>query len=181
MSNIFFSSDHHFGHRNVIEHCNRPFHSVEEMDEVMIERWNSRVDLYDTVYYLGDFTLGNIKIFEKYYERLNGSINFLRGNHDDNWWNKFNHTHGKQLGDMFTIKVNFPDKHYSVPITMSHYSMRSWNKSHFGTWALFGHHHGKLAPYGKSFDVGVDVHDFYPWSLEEIEEKMQYLVPTGIF
>ena len=54
---IFFTSDHHFYHSNIIKYCQRPFHSVEEMNEEMIRRWNSVVGVDDTVYYLGDFSL----------------------------------------------------------------------------------------------------------------------------
>lgn len=54
---IYFSSDHHFGHLNIIQYCKRPFSSVEEMNEEMARRWNSVVNPDDTVYYLGDFSL----------------------------------------------------------------------------------------------------------------------------
>ena len=54
---IFFTSDHHFYHTNIIKYCQRPFQSVEEMNEVMVERWNAVVGKNDTVYYLGDLEL----------------------------------------------------------------------------------------------------------------------------
>jgi len=56
--NIWFTSDTHFNHRNIIGYAQRPFESVEEMNEVMIERWNASVRGEDTIYHLGDFSFG---------------------------------------------------------------------------------------------------------------------------
>jgi calcineurin-like phosphoesterase family protein len=57
-------------------------------------------------------------------------------------------------------------------ITLCHYSMRKWNKAHYGTWHLYGHSHGNLPPYGLSMDVGVDAHNFYPVEFSEIKNFM---------
>ena len=57
MSQIFFTSDHHFGHANIIQFSNRPFENVEAMNRAMIERWNEKVSPEDEVYHLGDFGL----------------------------------------------------------------------------------------------------------------------------
>ena len=57
MKQIYFTSDHHFGHENIIKFCDRPFRSVEEMDQTLIERWNEKVKPEDEVYHLGDFSL----------------------------------------------------------------------------------------------------------------------------
>jgi calcineurin-like phosphoesterase family protein len=59
--------------------------------------------------------------------------------------------------------------------------MRSWDKSHYASWCLFGHHHGLLEPYGLSFDVGVDCWNFFPVSLEQIDKKMSTLKPIVVF
>lgn len=72
-------------------------------------------------------------------------------------------------------------------ITLCHYSMRSWNKSHYASWCLFGHHHGSLEPYGLSFDVGVDCWNFTIWAIDEThavkianEYRIQ-LIETGLW
>ena len=65
---IFFTADHHFGHANIIRHCSRPFHSVEEMDGALLERWNAAVGQQDTVYILGDLFFRNNSPTEKFKE-----------------------------------------------------------------------------------------------------------------
>lgn len=82
MINTWFTSDTHFGHKNILEYEkeHRPFASLEEMHEVMIERWNYVVKPKDKVYHLGDFAFGrkNISIAGK----LNGRKILILGNHD---------------------------------------------------------------------------------------------------
>jgi len=51
--------------------------------------------------------------------------------------------------------------------------MRVWNKSHYNTWQLYGHSHGKLAPVGKQYDVGIDNNDFAPISIEDLAKIMK--------
>lgn len=93
---IFFTSDLHFWHANVIKYCNRPYASVEEMNEKLILNWNSVVSPKDTVYVLGDFSLA-IRPVETFTHRLNGIKYLVSGNHD--WghsYNKKSRGEGKQ-------------------------------------------------------------------------------------
>lgn len=84
MCKVFFISDTHFDHHNIIEYCNRPFKDVQEMNEAIISNWNRVVSKDDIVYFLGDFALGSDveKKYQEYSNLLNGTIYFLRGNHD---------------------------------------------------------------------------------------------------
>jgi len=85
---IWFTSDTHFGHFNIIEYCHRPFKTVQYMDKMLIDNWNEKVKPGDTVYHLGDFCFkksseapdGNVWDF--YRKQLNGDIIFIKGNHD---------------------------------------------------------------------------------------------------
>jgi calcineurin-like phosphoesterase family protein len=168
--NYWFTADCHFGHTNILKYANRPFSTTFGMDAEIIHRWNSRVGIDDTVYHLGDFCFLN-KVY--YLSQLRGNIVLLAGSHD-------------VRGGSPDIKIIKPlgllDEYGNQrTIVLCHYSMRSWPLSHYASWHLFGHHHGKLEPYGLSFDVGVDAHDFYPWSLAEIEEKMATLKPIVDF
>jgi len=72
MSNIFFTSDHHFGYKNIIKFCNRPFADVESMNETMIAKCNKRVGEEDEVYHLGDFALCSPRKLNKILDQLNG-------------------------------------------------------------------------------------------------------------
>lgn len=83
MSKTFFTSDTHFGHSNIIRYCNRPYNSVEEMDEDLIKRWNAIVKKDDIVYHLGDFSFYMTKEkVSSIVRRLNGTIYLIKGNHD---------------------------------------------------------------------------------------------------
>ena len=78
----YFISDTHFYHYNIIQYCNRPFDNIEEMNNRMIESWNSVVTQDDTVYFLGDFGFGDKEKLSNICTQLNGAKIMLRGNHD---------------------------------------------------------------------------------------------------
>ena len=163
-SSFWFTADHHFSHANIIQHCNRPFSNVLEMNEVLIERWNSLVKPRDIVWYLGDFCW---KYFEEHFSRLNGDIILVKGNHEACAW-KFKHK-------FFAYHSGYVEHTFGKTlVTMCHYPMREWNGSHRGTWHLHGHSHGNVAPTpGRCMmDVGVDTHNYYPYSWDEIVENM---------
>lgn len=162
---IYFSSDHHFQHANIIQHCNRPYKTQVEMDLDLIEKWNSVVKEKDEVYYLGDFTLGNWATAWSYLKKLKGRKYFIKGNHDNNWYSSLD-SHQK-LPPIHELKVN------NQLYILSHYPMRAWNKSFHGSYHIFGHEHGNLPPHGLSFDIGVDCWDGYPVSIEEVNERME--------
>lgn len=80
--NVFFTSDTHFYHENILKYCNRPFSSVEEMNEKLIKNWNSVVGNNDIVWHLGDFSFGSKEHIPEIVSKLNGRINLVMGNHD---------------------------------------------------------------------------------------------------
>jgi len=159
---IHFISDTHFGHKNIIKYCNLPFLDVEEMDEVLIKNWNNVVDSKDTVYHLGDFSFRDPNA---YVNRLKGKIVLIRGGHDFKFKNEL-----RCFNDVFDLKtIKIKDK----TIVLCHYCLRVWDKSHYNSWHLFGHSHGKLESIGKSHDVSVNNIDFKPISFENLEKTMQ--------
>jgi calcineurin-like phosphoesterase family protein len=87
---IYFTSDLHLGHANIIKLCNRPFSSLEEMNETLIANWNARVTNGDEVYVLGDLMFRVIDSPEKYLTRLRGKKHLILGNHDASWIKKIN-------------------------------------------------------------------------------------------
>lgn len=86
----------------------------------MVDRWNEIVKDDDIVYYLGDFTLGNIHTFDKFYNRLKGYIYFIKGNHDKRWWYDFGkeESQDRRLGELYLLKLK-------IPIVLCHYAMRT--------------------------------------------------------
>lgn len=163
--NTYFTADTHFGHANIIRYCNRPFKSVYDMDESLIQNWNAVVGPEETVYHLGDFSFAPS---ERYLSRLNGHIFFVMGNHDK----EMKRVRQERRWDH---KVTFLPAEAEVEvegqrIILSHYAMRVWNKSHHGTWQLYGHSHGSLPddPNARSIDVGVDVHGYRPVTFDEV-------------
>lgn len=167
---VYFTSDTHFGHANIIKYSKRPFNNVDDMDATLIRNWNSVVNHDDVVYHLGDFAVGGGPA-RPYINRLNGTIYFCWGNHD------------KRLSD---VKYWGPPKVYGIDhiihadvdgqhIVLCHYAMKVWNKSHKGAWHLYGHSHGSLPddPNSLSLDVGVDCWNFTPVSMQQLRDKMK--------
>jgi calcineurin-like phosphoesterase family protein len=169
--NIWFTSDHHFGHKRIIELAKRPFASVEEMDEEMIHRWNQFVEPGDMVYHLGDFAFAD---HTPYLSRLKGQKRLILGNHDHS--NRVNKAKGWATVDSL-LHVTLPD---STPMVLCHYAMRVWSRSHHGAIHLYGHSHGNLMGDSQSCDVGVDRWDFYPVSMDEIRERIAVEGPRRV-
>ena len=152
----FWIADQHYGHANIIKYCDRPFNSVHEMDTVITNNFNEVVGEKDHTIHVGDFTF---KDPEKYIRKLNGSHTFLRGNHDHWMSNKYH--------EMWVKTIE------GQTIVACHYAFRTWPQSHYGSWNLYGHSHGKLEPIGLQWDVGVDNNNFYPISFEQLKEIMK--------
>lgn len=171
---IFFTSDHHFGHRNIIKYENRPFKSVEEMDEELINRWNSVVKKNDAVYHLGDFTLGNRKNAQDYFPKLNGRI-FILGNfwHHDARWIQHAENFYVSKDDVYVVILPPIVVLEKPTIVLCHYPFAVWDRKHYGSIHLHGHSHCKYIPPKDDlcFDVGVDCWDFYPVTLDQILEN----------
>jgi len=168
---IFFTSDTHYGHANIIKYCNRPFASIEEMDSSLIANHNSVVSENDTVYHIGDFAFGNLYAIERYFSKLNGRIRVVPGGHDK-WIND-----AKKFVTRSGYKVEILPPLYSLEIgglivVLCHYALRVWDRSHYSSIHLYGHSHGNLPPIGRSIDVGVDCNNFYPFSLADIERRL---------
>ena len=79
---IYFIADTHFNHENIIKYCDRPFSNAKEMNEYIIQKWNSVVKEDDIVYHLGDVGFGTTEMLKELISRLNGTKILLRGNHD---------------------------------------------------------------------------------------------------
>ncbi len=178
---VFFTSDLHLGHSNIIGFCNRPFNDVHQMNKALIKNWNEKVPESGLVFVLGDFFFRtNRKSALGMIQRLNGDKVLVVGNHDHTSTVKEILPHLCGLARVLEIKVDDKDIKGQQEIILSHYSHRVWNKSHRGSWHLWGHSHGTLGPHGRSFDVGVDAHNYTPLSYEDVKKKMAKLQPNLI-
>ena len=174
---MFFTSDTHFDDTYAIQYFNRPFRSVDEMNAVMVDRWNGVLTNEDLVYHLGDFTPKGLEHFTKWAGQLNGKLKVLPGNMDRNWLQGFTASEKVQvlapLVKLELLEVGTAGQ--PQVMILCHYSMQVWERSNHGSWHLFGHTHGSLKGIGLSFDVGVDCTDFTPLSLEAVALKMAHL------
>lgn len=174
MENIFFTSDHHFGHKNILKYSNRPFKNIDEMNEELIKRWNSKIQPNDKVYHLGDVGLGNGEDLKEILAQLNGKIYLIKGNHEGAALH--NTKRFEWIKDYHELGIKDEDApNGKRKIILLHYAMKVWRSSFRGTWHLYGHSHGNLPDdiNSLSFDVGVDCHDFYPLSYDEVKAIMQ--------
>lgn len=173
MNKVYFTSDTHFGHANIIKFCNRPYKTLDEMHESLIHNWNARVDSQDHVYHLGDFALKmGVPEVENIIRRLHGHIHLVYGNHCQK-----NKSVMRARG--FVERVPYKEiKVDGQKIIMCHFPFLTWNGSHRGSWDLHGHSHGSLPrdPNARRIDVGVDVWNYTPVSYEDLKVEMDKVV-----
>ncbi|MBQ8529043.1 MAG: metallophosphoesterase family protein [Clostridia bacterium] len=174
---IYFTSDLHLGHERIIELCQRPFESVEEMDEALIENWNRRVKRNDTVYILGDL-LWDKKRVDYYLERLLGKKILIRGNHDSTWAKR-----EESLCHFESILQYLEISHHGHSVTMCHYPMLEWKASREPLGKKVGYHvHGHihnrisseydpLYTHPCALNAGVDVNGYKPVTFSELVEN----------
>lgn len=176
-TNIFFTSDTHFGHEAIIKFCNRPFKDAHEMDEVMINNWNNKVGPDDLIFHLGDFAFGGSELWNSILPKLNGHKVLIIGNHDRKncrpGYSKYFEYVGMQL------QLNISGR----SVYLNHYPFLCYGGTYRNevnaVWQLYGHVHsgpnntGKdssrlniLFPY--QYDVGVDNNNFTPVSWNEV-------------
>lgn len=183
--NVFFTSDYHLNHDNIIRHCNRPFRDTEEMDSAIIDRCNELVGGNDILFNLGDFCFHNrrdgitqTELAARYRNRLAcKTIFFVWGNHDkrlrssDDFRRLWRGTY-----DILMVEAG------GKQIVLSHYPYRSWERSCHGSWNLYGHDHGEMPDDAGllSFDVGVDCWDFRPVVFEQALDVMSRKTPRNL-
>lgn len=170
---VFFTSDTHFGHPKIIEYCKRPFDSIEDMDECLIQNWNSKVSPADTVFHLGDFAFGGASFWASTISKLNGNIHLIIGNHDIRNLKEGFIKLFKTVAFQQTIKID------NKSVILNHYPFLCYSGDHEGVYQLFGHIHSgpnstsrdvaKMYILEKNqYDVGVDNNNYAPMSFAEI-------------
>ena len=173
---IFFTSDTHFYHANIIKYENRPFHTVDEMNNTLIRNWNSVVTNHDDIYILGDFAFTDAATTIKLINKLNGNKFMIRGNHDRVLKDSAVAHQFAWVKDYYVLKVG------ELKIVLFHYPIYSWDCKRHGSIHLYGHihsnkedHHPISEILPNSYNVGVDVNNMTPIELEEI---LDILIPA---
>lgn len=184
---IWFTSDTHFYHRNIIKYSDRPFENIYEMNDKIIANWNSVVKPGDTVYFLGDFSFCSKAWSIELFKRLNGEVILIKGNHDGN--------------NQRMLDIGFKEVHYSMTmeiageqVLLNHYpyqgkeaearetecvsenreeKLRKQRPKDEGGWLLHGHVHNYWKFKGKMINLSTEMWDYTPVSLETIEQLIK--------
>lgn len=158
----YFCSDQHLFHKNIIKYCNRPFDSVEHMNEEILRRWNEKITPDDTVYVIGDFALGKQDKATEWLSQANGKKILIIGNHD--------------RSPRTMKEIGFDEVHYHLEVTTS--NNERWLLSHFPLpldliksyqRLIHGHHHSGPQSTGKRVNVCVDLWDYMPVTEAQIQ------------
>lgn len=165
MNNVFFISDLHLGHFNIIEYANRPFISTMEMDKTLIKNWNKTIKATDKVFILGDFSFHNKEKTATIVEKLNGKKVLILGNHDRarsfSWW--------KAVGfqDVYEFPIIYKNKYI-----LSHEPFHVIDNNNHGLFNVHGHLHNHKGFYNETFyyNVGVEVNEYKPINFLYIEK-----------
>ena len=158
----FYTSDLHFDHSNILNYENRPWRNVDEMNRGLIQRINEKVGLNDELYILGDLTLRRNSIKCKH-------VHLIIGNHDYFATAKYATYLFETISDYKEIYDN------GTKLILCHYPILYWNgMEDKNTIHLYGHMHsrkGMQHPHKDAYNVGVDVNNCYPVTLEELLER----------
>lgn len=183
---IWFSSDQHFGHRNVINFCDRPYADVKEMNQSLIDNWNSVVSNNDIIFVLGDmFWFHGRHEIKKVVAKLNGKyIYVVPGNHCKRDTYELCDERLILIDDISSIYLRYEEFGPVIyEIFLSHCPMMTWPHRDRGAYNFFGHIHSgpktkaevdQDLPLwkGLQYDVGVDNNNYTPVSLEEIIKRL---------
>jgi calcineurin-like phosphoesterase family protein len=166
----FYIADPHFGHEGVIRMNSRPFQTVEEMDQTIIDNWNAAVVESDEVYIIGDFMFRSKQRPEYYLDQLKGIKHLILGNHEK-WTNKIN------LSLYFESVSQIKEiSDHSRHIILCHYPTAEWPRYYKGSFHIFGHIHNNrdceafkyYENQSNMFNAGVDINHFTPVTLEQL-------------
>ena len=189
MSNIWLTSDSHFGHTNIagpkISNWSsgyRDFNSVHEMNMALVNGINKYVKEDDILYHLGDWSFGGVHNILQFRNLIIcKNVHLILGNHDQHIVDKEIKYHDTSFNpielfssvqDVLTLDIG------KTKLFLSHYSHRVWLGSHKGVIHLYGHSHGSIPDFGRSMDVGVDVAykmfgEYRPFNIGDIMRIME--------
>lgn len=171
---VWFTSDLHFWHKNVCKYCDRPYESLEEMHEAIINNWNSVIKNDDDVFLLGDMGFCGIEKLRVLIARLNGKIHLVQGNHDSD--KVVNNLYGSgyihSVCDVIQVTVVGDEECPNQELTLCHYPWSDWPNKERGAWMIHGHQHQLPDTPSCSYahwDVGLDKNNMRPINFEQLK------------
>jgi len=174
---IYFISDNHWGHKAIIHMQNRPFKHIMDMNNSMIDSWNSVVQPDDEVYYLGDLSYKlNGNLLSIILKKLNGKIYLIKGNHDKDRVINKSISRFEWIKDYHTFKHTQDGKEYKF--VLFHYPIYSWEGIWRGSIHVCGHTHDNSKDYfenhpGRIFNVSCEMINYKPISIVDIINIMK--------
>lgn len=172
-----FIADTHFGHKNILGECRPQFHTIEEMNSVIIENINRKMTKKDTLYIIGDFAFQSKQSPLVYLEAIKPKKILIKGNHDKSWLKNLT----EQDINRYFCKVlpQYAIKKSGIELHFNHFPQLAWNRSHYfaQSFSVCGHIHNarntsiaaQLFPQVKcQFNAGVDINNFEPVTFEEL-------------
>jgi calcineurin-like phosphoesterase family protein len=173
----YYTADLHFGHANILKLDGRPFASVEEMDQTLIDRWNNRVTDQDDVYIIGDLCYRSQHTPDWYLRQLKGKLHLIQGNHD-----------GDLLSDSVAMaRLESVDKMLFLrdggeKVVLCHFPLAEWNGFYRGAWHIYGHLHNANRPASRymraqerALNAGCMLNGYQPVTLQELIENNRAL------
>lgn len=165
---IFFTSDLHLSHDNVLGFDKRPFKDIHEHDEAIISNIVDTVPKGGHLWVLGDlFWHNRYNVIEEFCKAMDGQSilwRWVRGNHDDRFWENESINAHQRLEAKWLHHTEAPGR----GVYLSHYAHRTWRNAGHGSLHLYGHTHGNIADQGRSMDVGVMNTGYCPVSLTQV-------------
>lgn len=199
---IYFTADLHLGHKNILAYCNRPWATIEEHDEAILQNWRDTVKDGDLVYVLGDVVMGSIKKYTDRLRALPGEKRLIAGNHDAVWSGNHSSTDYRQAGKLRQAgfvsisqydkigNANFLGWDSNEEVLVSHFPSEGesvngrpdrfieYRPRDTGQIILCGHIHDQWVLRGNNINVGIDVWDYKPVSADTL--KTMFKIVRGI-
>ena len=171
---VWFTSDLHFWHKNICKYCNRPFETMEEMNQALIDNWNSVVKEDDTVFVLGDMGFCGYDKLEPLISQLNGKKYLIQGNHDSDKivFRLYEANIIEGYYKMHEVTIISDEECPDQQLTLCHFPMIDWPNKERGAWMVHGHQHQLPETPSCSvmhWDVGVDRNGLKPISFEQLK------------
>ena len=185
----WYTADLHFGHKRIIELCNRPFDSLEQMNATLMKNLQARVGPNDRLWIIGDFAYGkeskNRKWLNEMFEQLPGiEKHLIIGNHDLISTQKLPWTNIENRGSAPVLDLPWKSVSHMTEVcdgpknqvhTLCHYPLLTWNHARRDALQIFGHVHNNWRGSRNCVNAGVDVWDFMPVNFEELEARARML------